>query len=234
MNPLNLFSAKFNFLAYFLLLAGLTAAAQNCLVKGQVVDYKSKQLMHSRITFEKQPDASLTVISESGPRGFKATLFERGVYSMMVSAPGHISERVEFDLLADSMKDKREAFFNFELVPISLNEVLPFHQLLFDVESSAISPGALGELYRLADILKENPTIKIQLEGYTDSQNNSSKSLALSRKRNEAILEWLVAHGIEKKRIKVKAKGSEKALVSGSGDEIRKVNRRVEIRVIEI
>lgn len=233
MNCLGFASIKCLVLVIFLFFCGL-AEAQNCLVKGQVVDYKSKQPMHSRLSFEKQPDASLTVISESGPRGYKANLFERGVYSLMVSAPGHITERIEFDLMADSMKEKREAFYNFEMVPISVNEVLPFHQLLFEVESSAISRGALSELFRLADIMKENPTIKVQLEGYTDSRNNSSKSLALSKKRNEAIQDWLVTQGIDKKRIKLKAKGSEKPVSSGSGDEVRKVNRRVEVRVIEI
>ncbi len=179
---------------------------QNCLVKGMVVDFKTKQIISSQLSFEKQPDGSLIVISESGPKGYKANLFDRGVYTLMVSALGYVSERVEFDLEADSMKEKKDFRLNFELIPIGLNEVLPFNQLLFDVESSAITAGSLGELHRLASILKENPGIKIQLEGYTDAQNKSSKGLTLSKKRNQSIQNWLIAQGIEKKRIKVLAR----------------------------
>lgn len=223
------------FLLFILVFASLVSAfGQNCLVKGMVIDYKTRQAMHSRLSFEKQPDASLTVVSESGPKGFKANLFERGLYVLMVSAPGYITERMEFDLLSDSLKSKKDLHLHFELIPIGLKEVLPFHQLLFDVESSAITPGAVGELSRLADIMKENPTIKVQLEGYTDSQTNSSKSLALSKKRNDAIQEWLVSQGIEKKRIKMKAIGSDKPVATGGSADIRKVNRRVEVRVIEM
>lgn len=208
--------------------------AQNCLVKGMVVDYQSRQAMHSRLSFEKQPDASLTVVSESGPKGFKANLFERGLYVLMVSAPGFVTERRTFDLLHDSLAGKKDLQLQIEMIPIAVQQVLPFYQLLFEVESAAITPGALGELFRLADIMKENPGIKIQLEGYTDSKNQSSKSVALSKKRNEAIQKWLIAQGIEKSRIKMKAIGADSPVAGGSSADERKNNRRVEVRVIQL
>lgn len=208
--------------------------AQNCLVKGMVIHYQTRQAMHSRLSFEKQPDASLTVISESGPKGFKANLFERGLYVLMVSAPGFITERRTFDLQHDSLANRRDIQMQIEMIPIAVQEVLPFHQLLFDVESASITPGALGELFRLADIMKENPGIKIQLEGYTDSKNQSTKSVALSKKRNEAIQKWLISQGIEKSRIKMKAIGSDNPVTAGSFADARKNNRRVEVRVIQL
>ena len=208
--------------------------AQTCLVRGQVTDYKTKEMVPSRLVFEKQPDASLTVISESGVKGYRASLFDRGLYGLMVSAEGYVSEHFDFDLLADSLRQKRELTYNFELIPIKLNEVLPFNKLLFDVTSFKITPGSVIELERLADVMKENPTIKVQLEGYTDNDSQSKSSKKLSRKRIEAIREWLLKNGVPKKRIKMRPVGGGSQVTGGAGADARKANRRVEIRVIEM
>lgn len=210
------------------------AFSQSCQVKGRVTSYQTKQAIEARLVFEKQPDASLTVIAQSGPKGFRANLFDRGMYSMMVSAEGYVSERRDFDLLSDSLKNSVELFYHLELIPIRLDEVLPFHKLLFDVTSYRISSSSFPELERLAEMLKENPGIKIRLEGYTDSQGKSRSNLRLAKNRIESIKKWLVKKGIDPKRIKLKALGGEKLVTNSDAPEARRANRRVEVRVIEM
>lgn len=211
-----------------------SSKAQTCMVRGMVTDYATKQMVAARLVFEKQPDASLTIISESSAKGYRASLFEQGAYDVMVSAEGYVSERLDFDLKADSLSGKKELNYNFELIPIKLNEVLPFHKLLFDVTSFRITPGSLGELKRLADVMMENPTIKIQLEGYTDNNGQSKAAKKLAEKRNEAIKTWLIAKGISKKRIRTKSVGAGVQVTGGNSAEARSGNRRVEIRVVEL
>ena len=218
----------------FLLISFQTLFGQTCLVRGQVTDYKTKLSVPARLVFEKQPDASLTVISESSQKGYRASLFDRGAYGLMVSAEGYVSEHLDFDLLADSLASKRELNYSFELIPIKLDDVLPFNKLLFEVTSFKITPGSIGELERLANIMKENPTIKIQLEGYTDIDGHSKSGKKLSQKRIEAIKEWLLKKGISKKRIKLRPVGGGSQVTGGAGADARKANRRVEIRVIEM
>ena len=199
-----------------------------------VTNYKTKEKIESKLVFEKQPDAALTIISQSGQRGYRANLFERGEFLCLISAEGFVSEQVTFNLLDDSLKSKTELVQNFELIPLQLNEILPFNKILFDVASFKLSTESMPELARLNSMLAENPNIKIRLEGHTDNQGAGKKSLQLAQKRIEEVKNWLVKKGISRKRIKLKAFGGEQRLSTVDGPDSRRANRRVEIRVIEI
>jgi len=231
----NIHSSKF---IIFFIIANFSATffssgqTNKCLVNGEVIHYQTRQKMEAKLVFEKQPDAALTVISQSGKRGYRANLFERGEYLCLVSAEGFVSEQCTFNLLSDSLAKTETLIRNFELIPIALNEVLPFDKILFDVTSFQLRPQSFPELSRLYNMLSENPTIKVRLEGHTDNYGNSRKSMNLAKKRIEEVKAWLTQKGIEKKRIKLKAFGGEKPKTTTEISEARKVNRRVEVRVI--
>jgi len=227
-----------NFLV-FPLIAGFfshSALSQSskCQIKGQVSSYKTKEPIEAKLVFEKQPDASLTIISQSSQRGYRATLFERGEFYCLVSAEGYVTERWEFNLTVDSLKTAEVLGKNFELIPISLNEVLPFNKILFDITSYKLSLESMPELARLANMMAENPSIKISLEGYTDNNVKSKKTIELATNRIKEVKKWLIIKGIPKKRIKLKAIGENKPLVGTDTKDLRRVNRRVEVRVISL
>jgi OmpA-OmpF porin, OOP family len=203
-------------------------------VSGIVTSYKSKQIIPATVIFEKQPDASVTIISESDSDGYHARIYYRAPYTIKISSPGFISDFQDIDLNADSLKDKSEFSFQFCLVPIHIGEILPFRDLLFDVKSYKISESSIPELKRLVEILSENPTIKIKLEGHTDSQGKSRKARKLAMNRIKSIRGFLVSNGISQKRIKLKAFMGQPLVTSGEVPDARRVNRRVEIRIIEL
>jgi OOP family OmpA-OmpF porin len=207
---------------------------ERCLVRGKISSYKTKENIEARIVFQKEPDAALTIVSQSGPKGYKANLFERGHYIVIVSSEGYVSEQIEFNLLHDSLLALKEINYNFELIPIQLNEILPFYKILFEVASAKVSGESIPELNRLKSMMDENPTIIIRLEGHTDNAGGRKKSMQLARKRIESVKKWLTEKGISGKRIKLKAIGGGKTATEKAESDQRKANRRVEIRVIEL
>jgi len=213
---------------------GLFGQPKKCMVIGVVTNYKTKLRIETKLVFEKQPNSTLTIVSHSGEMGYRASLFERGDYNCIVSAEGFVSERCSFNLLDDSLLNKEEHNIDFELIPINLNDILPFNKILFDPSSYKITNESFPELNRLLDMLISNPKIKIRLEGHTDNMSNGNKSKKLAQKRIKSIKSWLVEKGISGKRIQLKAMGAEKRLTSVDALNARKINRRVEIRVIEI
>jgi len=221
------------FISYLYFFGG-TCVAQQIIITGDVISYQTKKSIPATVFFEKQPDASVTVISESGEKGFRARIFYRALYKIKVSSPGYITEYEEIDLTSDSVKDQIEFVNRFTLIPIQINEVLPFRDLLFEVTSFKISPFSVPELLRLVDILVENPRVKIRLEGHTDSQGKSRKSLKLAKKRIKAIKSFLVSRQIDSGRISLKAFGGEKPVSGGMVPDLHKANRRVEIRVVDL
>ena len=86
------------------------------------------------------------------------------------------------------------------------------------------------QLKKVAEILKANPNLKIEIDGYTDNIGSKAYNLKLSLKRAEAIKNVLVnVYKIDPKRIKVKGFGEEYPLVPNTTPTNRALNRRVEI-----
>jgi outer membrane protein OmpA-like peptidoglycan-associated protein len=102
------------------------------------------------------------------------------------------------------------------------------------VKSYKITDSSIPELKRLVEILSENPSINIQLEGHTDSQGKSRKARKLAMNRIRSIRDFLVSNGISNKRIKLKAIIGQHLVTTGDVPDARRVNRRVEIRIIEL
>jgi outer membrane protein OmpA-like peptidoglycan-associated protein len=213
---------------------GSNVYSQSIQISGIVTSYKSKKVIPATVIFEKQPDASVTIISASDSDGYHARIYYRVPYTIKISSPGFITDFQEIDLNSDSLKDRSEFSFHFSLVPIQIGEVLPFRDLLFDVKSYKITDSSIPELKRLVEILIENPSIIVQLEGHTDTQGKSRKARKLAMNRIRAIRAFLLSNGISSKRIKLKANLGQHLVTSGDVPDPRRANRRVEIRIIEI
>jgi outer membrane protein OmpA-like peptidoglycan-associated protein len=203
-------------------------------ISGIVTSYKSKKVIPATVIFEKQPDASVTIISQSDSDGYHARIQFRAPYTVKISSQGFVSDFQDIDLNADSLKDKSEFSLRFSLIPIHIGELLPFRDLLFDVKSFKINDSSIPELKRLVKVMTENQSVKIQLEGHTDSQVKSRKARKLAMKRIRSIYDFLVSNGISQKRIKLKAIIGQHLVTTSDVPDARRVNRRVEIRIIDL
>lgn len=217
-----------------LLLPVLPLAAQPFLMSGKIRCYQTKQQVAAKVSFERQPDAAMTFVSQSTNDGYSATLVRPGTYLLKASLPGYLPEFHELNLDHDSLKGKSGYQFDFYLVPITLDQILPFNNILFDPSSAAIGQLAKPELQRLADILKENPGISIRLEGHTDNLSKSRKSLSLAKKRIKSVKKFLEERGITGDRIELKAFGGGNPLYRHGTAEAHQANRRVEVRIIAL
>ncbi|NJM26972.1 MAG: OmpA family protein [Bacteroidia bacterium] len=73
----------------------------------------------------------------------------------------------------------------------------------------------------------------IQLEGHTDYQGDPKDNLKLSQQRVNAVKEYLVGRGIKSGRVKTKAFGGSMPLSRDDTPEAHRMNRRVELRILE-
>jgi OOP family OmpA-OmpF porin len=210
------------------------ASAQPFLISGKINCYETKGILNARVSFEKQPDASMTFLSLTNPEGYSVKITRPGIYMLKATFPGYLPEFHEFNLEHDSLRSRQDYNYDFFLVPITLDQILPFRNLLFDVSSAEIAQIAMPELQRLRDILVENPSIKIRLEGHTDMRSNSRKSLKLSKRRINAVKGFLVKNGIAEGRISLKAIGGGNPLFKHGSPDAHQANRRVEVRVISL
>lgn len=101
--------------------------------------------------------------------------------------------------------------------------------ILFDVNSDKIKPESAGTLKSIADVLKENASVKVKIIGHTDSDGNDATNLALSKKRSVSVKDALnKEYGIDASRMETDGFGESKPIADNGTAEGKANNRRVE------
>lgn len=104
----------------------------------------------------------------------------------------------------------------------------------FAFDSAALSREARLALDRVADYLLADPEVsKVMIEGHTDNVGFRRYNEQLSRRRSEAVRDYLVAKGVEKGKFTIRPFGESKPLASNRVDTGRAVNRRVVVLLVK-
>ncbi|MGE5436667.1 MAG: OmpA family protein, partial [Syntrophothermus sp.] len=101
--------------------------------------------------------------------------------------------------------------------------------ILFDSGSDKIKPESYGTLKEIANVLKENSGVKVQIVGHTDADGNDASNLDLSKRRALSVKTSLVSDfGIEESRMTTDGKGESVPVADNNTSEGKANNRRVE------
>lgn len=121
---------------------------------------------------------------------------------------------------------------------IELNKAIRIENIYYDFDKWNIRPDAAEELDKLVKILKDNPTIWIELGSHTDSRGKDAYNLNLSQKRAESAVEYIVSRGIDSSRITARGYGETQLLNRCANDvpcteEEHQLNRRTEFKIVK-
>ena len=101
----------------------------------------------------------------------------------------------------------------------------------FETGKDVIKPSSYGVLNNVAEIMQENPSYKLKIEGHTDDQGDDVKNKILSQKRAEAVLKYLESKKVEANRMTAEGFGEERPIADNKTAAGRAKNRRVEFKV---
>lgn len=217
---------------------GLFAQNENAPVvaSGRIYNSETKEPVNARITYQSLPYGNrMGVINGNS---FTFQLFDNERYSIVVEAAGYSSVKYLLDP-AEAVDGK--LIKDIELYHSTGNpsrkhqvgQVLRLENLIFEQGRSKIEPSSYQELDLLVAMMKENKNMVIQLEGHTDYLGDAEKNLKLSEQRVERVKDYLVSKGIHKKRILTKAFGGSMPLSRDDTPEAHRLNRRVEVRILQ-
>lgn len=113
-----------------------------------------------------------------------------------------------------------------------LGETFVLRNVFFDFDQSTLKSESFIELDKLADYLKENGTIRIELGGHTDNQGSAEYNEKLSLERAKSVHNYLISKGIDKERINYKGYGESQPIATNETEEGRALNRRTEFKII--
>jgi outer membrane protein OmpA-like peptidoglycan-associated protein len=98
----------------------------------------------------------------------------------------------------------------------------------FRTGSAELDPPALALLAQLRAALEAEPGMRLSLTGHTDSQGGPAINDPLSRRRAEAVRDWLTANGIAAERLSAAGRGANEPIADNETPAGRALNRRVE------
>jgi outer membrane protein OmpA-like peptidoglycan-associated protein len=105
-------------------------------------------------------------------------------------------------------------------------------QIKFRFGLAQLDPASDGVLQAVLEIVKTHAEIKtIKIEGHTDNVGTPERNRTLSTARAAAVADWLVKHGIDRKRVVAEGFGLTRPLEPNETDEGRAANRRVEFHI---
>lgn len=98
--------------------------------------------------------------------------------------------------------------------------------VFFDFNSSNLGSSAKQKLEENANYLKSNNSVDVQIEGHADERGGRQYNLALGERRAKTVRDYLVALGVEAKRISTISYGNERPVAEGHDESAWSRNRR--------
>lgn len=114
-----------------------------------------------------------------------------------------------------------------EVAAAALREMTVFY---FDFDDATLLNTGKEALYAHAAFLKNNPSIKLVLEGHADERGTVEYNLALGNRRGMSVRQYLLANGASSSQIKVVSYGEERPVATGHNEGSWAKNRRVELK----
>ncbi len=158
---------------------------------------------------------------------FDFDLIDNNRYMLIIQSPDFFSVEKEINLQDDTV-------LKIMTTTIDYNLPLIFRNIEFDEGKADIKTSMEGVLDRIVLFMADHPTYKLQIDGHTDASGDPNYNQELSQKRAESIKKYIVTKGkMPEDRIEAWGYGSSKLLKEEITVEDRRINRRVEFKIIK-
>ncbi len=117
-------------------------------------------------------------------------------------------------------------------VYIEKEKIVITETIHFEIGKAVILPISYSILNAVAEVLRQNPNIKVRIEGHTDSIGSDVFNMKLSQARADSVMKYLISQGIDPTRLEAKGYGETLPIADNATPEGRAKNRRVEFTII--
>ncbi len=201
-------------------------------LKGIVFDTETLHPLAARFQLIDLSSADTIVESFSDPAtgDFLVPLPSDKEFMLNVYRDGYLffSENIEiagsYSLLKPYEKD-------IPLQPVKTGERIVLKNVFFDHDQFTLKEESALELQRIVELLQKNQTIHIEIGGHTDNSGSTAYNQTLSENRAKAVYQYLIDHGISKKRLSYKGYGEHQPIDTNESAEGRSNNRRTEMKI---
>lgn len=220
---------------------------------GNITDDKSQALDSVKVAIiDNSTNQAIEEVYTKAEGTFgKVKMDEEKSYTIVTEKKGYFTKREPFTMLGKSVpldkltKAETDTTFYASIkmtkpeVGKDITTTFSIAPIYYNLDKSDIRGDASPELDKIAQILVDNPNIKLELGSHTDSRATTDYNQKLSQRRAESAVNYIISRGITPNRIVAKGYG-ESQLVNQCADGIpcseeeHQANRRTEFKVLEV
>jgi outer membrane protein OmpA-like peptidoglycan-associated protein len=123
---------------------------------------------------------------------------------------------------------------DIRLMKLEKDAKLTLRDINFESNSTQLSDISFTELRRVIQLMKENPTLRVEVAAHTDDHGSENYNQVLSQKRAKSVVDFLMENKIDPVRFEAKGYGESQAKVANDSEANRAINRRVELKILSI
>ncbi len=201
-------------------------------LRGHVIDDFTKEPVEARIEIvNNTTNQVVSVFHSNSKTGRFLVSLPSGInYGIAVESDGYLFHSENFDLpeLSDYQLVDRDIY----LKNVAIGSKIVLRNIFFDTGQSRLRAESTTELNRLYELLKDIPSLRIEISGHTDNIGTEAYNIKLSEERALAVVNFLVQKGIDRNRLVYKGYGPNRPIATNDTPEGRQLNRRTEFEIL--
>lgn len=174
-------------------------------VKGWVYEMDGYELPDA-LVYMVGSDGTNLKLSVKGDGSFTQVINPNVDYMMLATCKGFLNHKEE--LRVKPVTESEEYVLQFPLASIRVPVLID--NIFYDFDKYSLRPESTKALDELIKLLNENPNVTIELSAHCDYKGSAEYNKTLSQKRAEAVVNYLIQHGIAKDRLSPVGYGKEK------------------------
>lgn len=212
------------------------------ILKGIIRDARTLQPIEAKLELIDNDKNELvtTLNSDSKTGQYLVSLPAGKNYGISVKADGYLFHSENVDIPKSAGYKEYEK--NIDLKKVEIGQTIVLRNIFFDYDKATLRDASRNELERLIKLLNENPTLRIEISGHTDTQGDATYNQKLSENRAKSVVEYLIKAGIDPKRLEYKGYGESmpqipesdilKMKTKSEKEDAHQQNRRTEFKIL--
>jgi len=203
------------------------------IVKGTISDAFTQKPIEAFIEIIDNVKNEVVYVTQSDAQTGKyiVTLPSGRNYGINVRAEGYLFFSENFDIPPTT--EYQEIIKDIYLSKLKVGEKVILRNIFFDFGKATLKPESYAELDRLVKLLNDYPNLRVEISGHTDNISSLEFNLKLSEARAKAVVDYLISKGISQNRLEYKGYAFLQPIAPNDTEEGRKLNRRVEFKIIQ-
>ena len=197
-------------------------------ITGSVLDAETGRLLQASLLISNENWKESLETEDNGE--YAILLPASDVYEVIIKSEGYVSQQEILDIRVSEID---VITHDFTLQPIKVGTTVKLGNVLFVRGSTELLESSYPQLDLVVQMMLKNAGIEIELSGHTDNQGSERLNKILSQQRVDEVINYLIAHGTEKRRLNGKGYGGSIPVASNESEETRKLNRRVEFTIVK-